>query len=60
MKILTKYSRNNFAVFKNRFLIIGGGDAGSGISSLLRQKYKIPNDDITIIDQQDNYIYQSG
>lgn len=51
MKILTKYSRNNFAVFKNRFLIIGGGDAGSGVSSLLRQKYKIPSDDITIIDQ---------
>lgn len=32
MKNLTKFSRINFAIFKNRYLIIGGGDAGSGVA----------------------------
>lgn len=43
MRNLTKISRNNFAIFKNKYLIIGGGDGGSGVASILHSKYKVPN-----------------
>lgn len=58
MNNLLKNSRKCFSELKKRFLIIGGGDGGSGVAAILGRTFK--KEDITILDPSQTYTYQSG
>lgn len=56
---LTKLTLNGFASFKSKFVMIGGGDATTGVSSILRLK-GYSRKEFTILEEKNQYIYQSG
>ena len=57
MKRLLKFQNASFSVFKNKILILGGGDAASGAASLLTMRHGIKSDHITILDKSQSYVY---